>query len=76
MDNNDNIQERQWFRANYNLLRREHFRPDNILVGNRMTAVPDAVALWSRLGKYRVDKTGYRDLQPLYRAVYDIMRVR
>ena len=76
MDNNDNIQERQWFRANYNLLRREHFKPDNILIGGRRTAIPDAVALWSRLGKYRVDKTGYRDLQPLYRAVYDIMRVR
>lgn len=76
MDPNYNVQDRQWFRVNYNLLRREHFKPDNILVDGRRTAVPDAVSLWSRLGKYRVEKTAFPNLQPLYRAAYDIMRVK
>lgn len=75
LDPNYQLLPLDWFRANYNMLRTGHFHPDMLLLGNRRTAVPDAVALQQRLGKYKLDLLNYPGLPAIYRAVFDLMRV-
>ena len=75
LDPMDQLQPLSWFCENYIRLRRD-FKPDNILVGQRATAVPDGASLHGALSKYRFDLNAHPGLTGIYRAVYEIMQVK
>lgn len=70
-------QEHDWFKEHYRELRTTHFRPDDLLVQQRASGqahVTDAMGLQGGLEKYDLDIANFHELQPIYRAAYDLMK--
>lgn len=65
---------RDWFFNNYRTLLTEVFKPNDLLMEPRRVGIDDALGLQQRLNQYPLDRTNYHDLQPIYRAAYDIMQ--
>lgn len=64
---------REWFHTNYETLRKEVFKPNDLLLEPRPNGIPSAMILQQELNRVHLDTVNYRDLQPIYRATYDLM---